>query len=54
MDMMRNWIDSVEQATMDDYGYRPVEAAKLTGVIFSDAGEDGFDGEEPDFSDFDA
>jgi hypothetical protein len=53
MDMIRNWMDSVEQATIDDYGYRSDEATKLTGVIFSDAGADTFDADEPDFSDFD-
>lgn len=44
-------MDSIEQAAMDDYGYRSDEAVKLTGDVFSDDLEDVFETDEPDFTD---
>ena len=52
MDSLRNWMDSIEQAAIDDYGFRADEAAKFTGDVFSDDAGDDFDTEEPDFTDF--
>lgn len=52
MNSLRNWMESIEQAAVDDYGYRSDEAAKFTGDVFSDDCEDGFETEEPDFADF--
>jgi hypothetical protein len=54
MDSVRDWKASIEQAAIDDYGYRSDEASKFTGDMFDDDVEDIFDDEEPDFSDIDA
>jgi hypothetical protein len=51
MDSLRNWMDSIEQAAVDDYGYRSDEAVKLTADFFSDDAEDAFATDEPDFAD---
>jgi hypothetical protein len=47
-------MDSIEQAAIDDYGYRSDEATKFTGDVFNDDAGDIFETEEPDFGDFDA
>jgi hypothetical protein len=52
MNSVRDWKDSIEQAAIDDYGFRSDEATKFTGDVFDDDVADIFDDEEPDFSDF--
>lgn len=52
MNSLRHWKESIEQAAIDDYGYRSDEAVKFTGDVFSDAAEDAIETDEPDFSDF--
>jgi hypothetical protein len=51
MNSLRHWMDSIEQAAVDDYGYRSDEAVKFTGDVFNDDAEDQFETEEPDFAD---
>lgn len=52
MNSLRNWRESIEQAAIDDYGYRSDEALKFTGDVFGDAAADAMEIDEPDFSDF--
>jgi hypothetical protein len=51
MNSVRSWMDSIEQAAIDDYGYRSDEAVKFTGDMFNNDADDDFDTEEPAFSD---
>jgi hypothetical protein len=51
MNSLRHWMDSIEQAAIDDYGYRSDEAVKFAGDVFNDDAEDLFETEEPDFAD---
>jgi hypothetical protein len=44
-------MDSIEQAAVDDYGYRSDEAVKFTGDVFNDDTDDQFETEEPNFAD---
>ena len=53
MNSVRNWMDSIEQAAIDDYGYRADEATKFSGDVFNDTIEDVLDLEEPDLTDLD-
>jgi len=52
MDSIRSWMDSIEQAAVDDYGFRSDEAAKMARDVFNDDAGDLYDTEEPDFTDF--
>ena len=52
MNSVRNWMDSIEQSVIDDYGFGADEAVKFSSDVFSD-GDDIFDQDEPDFADLD-
>ena len=54
MTTVRNWMDSIEQAAIDDYGFRADEASKFSGDVFNDDLDDILDLEEAEFDDLEA